>query len=94
MKIHFWKILSFVGVMSNWAEDALQPDPDGVVRITVDEMTTLAEKACKAFGWKAEIVVHRPKKQAVPSGPDLPMPDRVSLSVPKKPNEFVTPPTP
>ena len=71
MKIHFWKVLSFVGIMSSWAEDSLEPDPDGVVRITVDEMTTLAEKACKAFGWKAEIVVHKPKKQTVPLIPGV-----------------------
>lgn len=52
-----WKVLSFFGVVSAWASQALQPDSDGVVRITVKEMADLASKMCRVFGWSAEIVV-------------------------------------
>ncbi len=52
-----WKVLAFFGVVSTWAVDALKPDEDGVVRITIDEMANLADAMCRIFGWKAEISV-------------------------------------
>ena len=56
MKMHFWKVLGFVGFVSAWAAEALRPDEDGKVRITIEELKELAEGMCNAFGWKAEDV--------------------------------------
>ena len=57
MKTSIWKMLGFFGVISGWASKALAPDEDGVVRITVDELSELAAAMCESFGWTAEIVV-------------------------------------
>lgn len=57
MKVDFWKIFGFIGFVTSWATEALNPDEDGVVRITVPELAKLASGMCSTFGWKAEIVV-------------------------------------
>ena len=57
MKVKFFKIFGFLGFVSSWASAALNPDEDGVVRITMDELADLAEGMCQTFGWTAEIVV-------------------------------------
>jgi len=57
MKISFWKMLGFFGAISLWAETSLCPDDDGKVRITIEELTSLAQTMCDTFGWEAEIVV-------------------------------------
>lgn len=70
MNLSFWKILGFFGVVSGWAQESLQPDADGKVRITVDELSELAEAMCEAFGWQAEIVLPvGPEKEAISHQP-------------------------
>ena len=56
MKISFWKVFSFISVIGEWANEALKPDEDGVVRITVKELSDLAVKMCAVFGWTATVV--------------------------------------
>lgn len=55
MKMSFWKVLGFFGIISTWAQESLMPDDDGVVRLTAAELTDLAVKMCAQFGWTAEI---------------------------------------
>ena len=57
MKTSIWKIMGLFGFVASWAQKALQPDEDGKVRITIDELADLADGMCDVFGWKAEIVV-------------------------------------
>ena len=57
IKVSFWKIFQFLSFIGGWAQESLQPDEDGLVRITMDELADLAEGICKVFGWKAEIVM-------------------------------------
>ena len=56
-KLSFWKIFAVFGFLGNWADDALKPDEDGKVRITLDEAADFFEGLCNIFGWKAEIVL-------------------------------------
>ena len=57
MKTSIWKIMGLFGFVSSWTAKALQPDEDGKVRITIDELGELAEGMCDVFGWEAEIII-------------------------------------
>lgn len=57
IKVSFWKIFQFLSFIGNWATESLTPDQDGKVRITMEELTKLAEGICVVFGWTAEIVL-------------------------------------
>ena len=57
MKLSFWKILGFFSAVAEWATEALKPDEDGKVRVTIVEATDLVSRMCEVFGWQAEIVV-------------------------------------
>lgn len=56
MKVSFWKVFSLISVIGEWAPTALAPDEDGVVRLTVAELSDLASRMCKVFGWNAVVV--------------------------------------
>jgi len=55
VKVSFWKIFEAMGAVAAWAGESLQPDEDGVVRITQIEANSLVERICKVFGWSAQI---------------------------------------
>ena len=52
-----FKMFQLLGFVSKWAEEALNPDEDGRVRLTLSELEDLAEGICAVFGWKVEITL-------------------------------------
>lgn len=57
VKVSFWKIFGFLSFIGTWADESLSPDDDGKVRITIEELSKLAEGICGVFDWKAEIIM-------------------------------------
>ena len=62
--LSIWKIFGLFGFVSTWAQEALMPDDDGTVRLTVEELAALATGMCGVFGWSAEITMPDSDKAA------------------------------